>query len=83
MVLKMKLTNHEVAEMLDIKNNGAKSTGYNFPRRIYEVFGINSMLKSLFPDDVKTTITSEVHYKILFLYIISFYTIPLKPIRCF
>ena len=59
MVSRMELTNHEVAEILDIKSIDAKSTGYTFPVGVYEVSKINLMLESLLPDDVKVNITID------------------------
>ena len=59
MVIKMELTHHEVAEVLDRKCIDAKSFGYTFLPGIYEVFDNNLLLKSLLPDDVKVFITID------------------------
>ena len=42
-----------------MKHIDAKSTGYTFPPSIYEVYAINLMLKSLFPDDVEKNTTNN------------------------
>ena len=59
MVFRMELTYHEVAETLDTKDIDAKSTVCTFQPGMYAVFGINSMLKFLLPDEAKVNITID------------------------
>ena len=59
LVFRMLLTYNEIASLLDMKNIDAKFAVYTFPPRIYEVYAINLMLKSLFPDDVEKNTTNN------------------------
>ena len=59
LVCRMILTYNEIASLLDMKNIDAKFAVYTFPPRIYEVYAINLMLKSLFPDDVEKNTTNN------------------------
>ena len=56
----MELTYHEKAEILDTNYIDAKSTGYTRAPEIYEISDIVSMLKSLFPDEVKVHSTIDI-----------------------
>ena len=55
----MLLTYNEIANLIDMKYTDAKTTVYTFPPRIFEVYDIDLMLKSLFPDDVEKNITTD------------------------
>ena len=59
LIFRMLLTYNEIASLLDMKNIDAKFAVYTFPPRIYEVYAINLMLKSLFPDDVEKNTTNN------------------------
>ena len=55
----MQLTFDEIIDILDIKNNPTKITGYTLPPGAFEVSDIDLMLKSLLPNDVKISITTD------------------------
>ena len=95
MVFRMELTNSEIDRILDMKYIATSSTGCTFPPEIYEIIDINSMLKSLFPDEVKVDNTIDVIRiksnlrknkttkltKNHFFYYIRFYTVPFGSSR--
>ena len=55
----MHLSYHEIAEILDTKNNSPKTEGYLLVSRFHEIRVLNLMLKSFFPDDVKVNFTID------------------------
>ena len=59
MVFSMQLTYPEVVEILDTKYVDASCTGYTLEPGIYEISDINIMLKSLFPDEVEVSNTTD------------------------
>ena len=59
LVNRMQLTYEEIIDILDRKYNPTKRTRYTLPRGKYEVTDIDLMLKSVLPNDVKTSITID------------------------
>ena len=56
MVFRMGLTYSEIENILDMKYIPTLVSEYTLPLGIYEISDINSMLKSLLPDEVKVNI---------------------------
>ena len=92
----MELTYVEIVNILDVKYIAGSTTGYTLPPGIYEITGINMMLKSLLPNEVKVNITIDdfrlksnlttnktIRFtkKFFFLYNTRFYTITLRSSR--
>ena len=59
MVFRTELAYSKIEKILDIKYIATSVTAYTLPPGIYEITDINSMLKSLLPDDVKVNITID------------------------
>ena len=59
MVFRMGLTYSEIENILDMKYIPTLVSGYTLPLGIYEISDINSMLKSLLPNEVKVNITAD------------------------
>ena len=90
MVYRMELFYDEIVDILDVKYKAGSINGYTLPPGIFEITDINSMLKSLLPDDVKVKITIEdirlrsnvtSNKTIFFLYNFKFYSIPIRTPR--
>ena len=59
MVYRMELTNDELIDVLDKKSKSATCIG-NIPSPgMYKISDLNSILNSLFPEDVKVEITRD------------------------
>ena len=56
MVFRMELTYNEIEKILDIKHIDASTTRYTLPPGIYEISDNLSMLRNLFPNEVKVII---------------------------
>ena len=59
MVFLIELTYHEIADIVDTKYIGAKTTGYTLPPVIYEISDLTLMIKFLLPDDIKIYIAID------------------------
>ena len=55
----MQLTYNENIDILDSEYNPTKSMGYSLSPGVYEVDNINTILKTILPDNVKVTITID------------------------
>ena len=55
----MELTYIEIEDILDMNYVASSSTRCTPPPGVYEIRDNNSMLKSFFPDEVKTKMTNE------------------------
>ena len=60
MTFGMELTYNGIVDILDIKYIPESTIGYTLPARIYEISGLNLILKTLLPDDVKVNITNDM-----------------------
>ena len=60
LVYRMQPTYDEIIDVLDLKYNPTKRTGYSLNPGIYEVIDLNNTLKYILPDNVKVTITIDV-----------------------
>ena len=59
MIFRRELTYYEIEKKHDVKKIDGEYTGFTFLRGIYEIIDINSMVKSLLPDDVEVKITID------------------------
>ena len=59
MVFRRGLRSSEIENMLDMNYIDASTTEYTLPLGVYEVSYFNSMLTSLFPDDLNVNITID------------------------
>ena len=59
LVYRMQLTYNEVIDILDLKYNLTKTTGYSLNPGIYEVVDLNNSLKCILPDNVKINVTID------------------------
>ena len=59
MDFKLELTYGEIIGTLNTKHSDAKSTGYSLPPDVYKASNFNSMLISLFQDDVRVNNTND------------------------
>ena len=55
----MELTYNENVDTHDMKNGAGSTCGYTVPRGIYEISGLNLILKFLFPNKIKVNITDD------------------------
>ena len=59
LVYRMRLSYDEIMDILDLKYNPTKRTGYSMDPGIYEVVDLNNSLKHILPDNVKINITID------------------------
>ena len=59
MVYRFQLTFDEIRDILNLKYNPTKKTGYSLNPGIYEVIDINNTLIYILPDNVKVNVTKE------------------------
>ena len=59
LVYRMRLSYDEFMDILDLKYNSTKRTGYSLDPGIYEVIDLNNILKHILPDNVKINITID------------------------
>ena len=59
LVYRMRLSYDEVMDILDLKYNPTKRTGYSLDSGIYEVDDLNNTLKYILPDNVKISVTID------------------------
>ena len=59
LVYRMQLTYDEIIDILDLKNNPTKRTGYSLNPGIYEVVDLNNTLKYILPDNMKVNATID------------------------
>ena len=59
LIFRMELTHYENIDIVDIKDIGSKTVDYTFPPAVFEIADINSMLKSLLPNEVEIKITID------------------------
>ena len=59
LVYRMRRPDHEIIDILDLKYNPTKRTGYCLNPAIFEVVDLNNSLKYILPDNVKVNITVE------------------------
>ena len=58
LVYRMQLT-YEIIDILDLKYNPTKRTGYSLNPGIYEVVDLNNTLKYILPSNVKVGVTKD------------------------
>ena len=59
LVYRMRLSYNEIMDILDLKYNPTKRTGYSLYPGIYEVIDLNNTLKYILPDNVKVNVTLD------------------------
>ena len=59
MTFRMELPQYENLAIFNIKYIGPKTVDYTFPPEIYEITDINSILKSLLPNEVEVNVTID------------------------
>ena len=59
LVYRMKLSYHEIMDVLDKKYIPSKRTGYTFRAGVFEVSDIKLMLKFSLPEELKANITID------------------------
>ena len=59
LVYRIRLSYHEIIDILDLKNISTKKTGYSLNPGIYEVDDLNNTLKYILPDNVKVSVTID------------------------
>ena len=59
LVYRMRLSYDEIMDILDLKYNPTKRTGYSLNPGIYEVIDLNNTLKHILPNNVKVNITID------------------------
>ena len=59
LVYRMQITCDENMDILNLKYNPTKRTGYGSNADFYEVFNLNDSLKCILPDNVKVSVTID------------------------
>ena len=59
LVYRMQLTYDEIIDVLDLKYNPTKRTGYSLNPGIYEIVDLNNTLKHILPDNLKVNVTID------------------------